>query len=38
MAHQVRWARTVRVSKFWGYVGLPLTFATVWALALAGGR
>lgn len=34
--HQVRWARTVRVSKFWGYVGLPLSFATVWALALAG--
>jgi ceramide glucosyltransferase len=33
--HQVRWARTVRVSKFWGYVGLPLAFATVWALALA---
>jgi ceramide glucosyltransferase len=33
--HQVRWARTVRVSKFWGYAGLPLSFATVWALALA---
>ena len=33
--HQVRWARTVRVSKFWGYVGLPLAFATVWAMALA---
>lgn len=33
--HQVRWARTVRVSKFWGYVGLPLAFASVWALALA---
>lgn len=31
--HQVRWARTVRVSKFWGYLGLPLTFATVWAIA-----
>ncbi len=29
--HQVRWARTVRVSKFWGYVGLPVTFATFWA-------
>ena len=25
----------VRVSKFWGYAGLPLAFATVWALALA---
>jgi len=34
-AHQVRWARTVRVSKFWGYVGLPLAFASVWSLALA---
>jgi ceramide glucosyltransferase len=34
-AHQVRWARTVRVSKFWGYLGIPLAFATVWAVALA---
>ncbi len=33
--HQVRWSRTVRVSKFWGYLGLPVTFATVWALAAA---
>jgi ceramide glucosyltransferase len=33
--HQVRWARTVRVSKFWGYVGLPLAFASMWALVLA---
>jgi ceramide glucosyltransferase len=33
--HQVRWARTIRVSKFSGYLGLPATFATVWALALA---
>jgi ceramide glucosyltransferase len=32
--HQVRWARTIRVSKFWGYAGLPVTFATVWAAAL----
>lgn len=30
--HQVRWARTIRVSKFAGYLGLPVTFATVWAL------
>jgi len=30
--HQVRWARTIRVSNFWGYVGLPVTFATVWAV------
>lgn len=34
-AHQVRWARTIRVSKFFGYLGLPVTFATVWAVALA---
>jgi ceramide glucosyltransferase len=33
--HQVRWARTIRVSKRWGYVGLPVTFATVWALVAA---
>jgi len=33
--HQVRWARTIRVSKFSGYLGLPVTFATVWALILA---
>lgn len=30
--HQVRWARTIRVSKFAGYLGLPVTFATVWAV------
>jgi ceramide glucosyltransferase len=35
--HQVRWARTIRVSNFWGYLGLPVTFATVWALAAAAG-
>ncbi len=36
--HQVRWARTIRVSRFGGYAGLPVTFATVWAglLAVAG--
>lgn len=32
--HQVRWARTIRVSKFGGYLGLPVTFATFWALML----
>lgn len=31
-SHQVRWARTIRVSKFSGYLGLPVTFATVWAV------
>jgi len=34
-AHQVRWARTIRVSNSRGYLGLPVTFATVWAVALA---
>ena len=33
--HQVRWSRTIRVSNFWGYLGLPVTFATAWALAAA---
>jgi len=33
--HQVRWARTIRVSKFSGYVGLPVTNATLWAVILA---
>jgi ceramide glucosyltransferase len=34
-AHQVRWARTIRVSKPVGYLGLPLTNATVWVLITA---
>jgi ceramide glucosyltransferase len=33
--HQVRWARTIRVSKFGGYLGLPVTYATVWAVVAA---
>jgi ceramide glucosyltransferase len=33
--HQVRWARTVRLSRPGGYAGLPVTFATLWALAAA---
>jgi ceramide glucosyltransferase len=37
--HQIRWARTIRVSKFWGYLGLPVTCATLWAaVAAACGR
>jgi ceramide glucosyltransferase len=37
--HQVRWARTIRVSRFGGYLGLPITNATLWAVvAVAGGR
>src|SRR5579863_10142702 len=34
-AHQVRWARTIRVSRFGGYVGLPIANATLWAAAAA---
>lgn len=30
--HQLRWARTIRVSKFAGYLGLPVTYATLWAV------
>jgi ceramide glucosyltransferase len=33
--HQVRWARTIRVSKFYGYLGLPITYATLWAVLAA---
>lgn len=33
--HQVRWARTIRVSRGGGYAGLPVTNATVWAIAAA---
>lgn len=33
--HQLRWARTIRVSKPWGYIGLPMTFATLWAAVAA---
>lgn len=37
-AHQVRWARTIRVSRGDGYLGLPVTHAGLWALlALAAG-
>jgi len=31
--HQIRWARAVRDSRFWGYAGLGLTFGLVWAVA-----
>jgi ceramide glucosyltransferase len=30
--HQLRWARSVRDSRKWGYVGLLLTFGLPWAL------
>ncbi|MBI1740830.1 MAG: bacteriohopanetetrol glucosamine biosynthesis glycosyltransferase HpnI [Acidobacteriales bacterium] len=31
--HQLRWARSVRGARSWGYVGLLLTFGIPWALA-----
>jgi len=33
--HQVRWARTIRLSRGAGYAGLPVTFATLWAVVAA---
>jgi ceramide glucosyltransferase len=33
--HQLRWARTIRVSRFAGYLGLPVTYATLWAVLAA---
>ena len=33
--HQIRWARTIRVSKFYGYLGLPVTYAILWAIVAA---
>jgi ceramide glucosyltransferase len=33
--HQVRWARTIRLSGGAGYVGLPITYATLWVLLAA---
>jgi len=33
--HQVRWARTIRLSRGAGYAGLPVTFATLWAVIAA---
>jgi ceramide glucosyltransferase len=29
--HQLRWARTIRDCRFWGYAGLGLTFGLPWA-------
>jgi len=31
-SHQLRWARTIRDSRFWGYVGLGMTFGVPWSL------
>ena len=33
--HQLRWARTIRLSKGGGYAGLPLTHAGLWAVIAA---
>jgi ceramide glucosyltransferase len=33
--HQLRWARTIRLSRGGGYAGLPVTFATIWAFVAA---
>ncbi len=32
--HQLRWARSVRGARSWGYLGLLLTFGVPWALAM----
>jgi len=32
LLHQLRWARSVRDSRPWGYVGLGLTFGLAWGL------
>jgi ceramide glucosyltransferase len=31
LRHQLRWARTIRDSRRWGYLGLASTFGLVWA-------
>ena len=33
--HQVRWARTIRLSGGAGYAGLPITYASLWAVIAA---
>jgi ceramide glucosyltransferase len=33
--HQIRWARTIRLSGGTGYAGLPITCASLWALIAA---
>src|SRR5262249_16740412 len=32
--HQMRWSRTIRDARRWGYWGLSLTFAWAWALLM----
>ena len=31
--HQVRWSRTIRAARRWGYAGLVFTFGLPWACA-----
>ena len=33
--HQLRWARSTRDSRRWGYLGLGITYVVPWALATA---
>jgi ceramide glucosyltransferase len=33
--HQVRWARTIRLSGGAGYIGLPITYASLWVVVAA---
>jgi ceramide glucosyltransferase len=33
--HQLRWARTIRLSRGGGYAGLPITFASLWVVLAA---
>ena len=33
--HQLRWRRTIRVSKGLGYLGIPVTLATLWSAVAA---
>jgi ceramide glucosyltransferase len=32
LCHQLRWARTIRASRFWGFLGLIFTYALPWAV------
>jgi ceramide glucosyltransferase len=32
--HQLRWARTIRDARRWGYLGTALTFGSPWSIAL----
>ena len=34
LAHQLRWSRTIRDARRWGYLGMVLTFGLPWALLM----